>query len=728
MGPSGSGKSTLLHILAGLDRPTSRLGRDRRHAARRAGRPRAHAAAPRSRSASSSRATTCCRSSPPRRTSCCRCEIAGATPDRAWLETLIDTVGLGDRRTHRPVELSGGQQQRVAVARALITPPGGRVRRRADRQPRLRIRAARCSTLLRRAVDELGQTIVMVTHDAGAAAIADRSSSSPTGASSTTQRRLAVEQILDHLKTLPMTALALRSIGAAQAALGADRDRDPARRRDDRRHVRPDGPDHARVRGHRSRPPTAGSTSSSRPTQAFTSGTVSQHGDARPSERSSGCATFPASTAVDGELLEFGQLVVRRRGGRDAGSAGLVVSALSPSRSTRPSSCRGAARRAAARWRARRQRRGRAARAGRRGSASRPAHGVREVRVVGTFTFGGSVARRRDDRRRLARRTCSAGTTAWARYTAIQVAALPGVTPGRAAAPDRRGAARRRRRCAPAPSRRSETADEINDAIGGFLTPALLAFAGAALLVGAFIIFNTFSITVAQRRREFALLRALGATRGQVLAAVVAARRWCSASSPRSLGLVAGLGFARLLERAVRRGRLRHPARGHRARAAHDRRRRSPSGSASRSLAAIVPAIRATRVPPVAAHAATAPPPATRSARRWTAVVASALIGAAGLALLLAGPVRLRPGDQPARAHGAAARCSSSSASRCRRATSCARSPRAIGWPLAADLRDARRARARERDAQPRPHRGHVGRADGRPRARRVRRGVRRRR
>ena len=61
---------------------------------------------------------------------------------------------------------------------------------------------------------------------------------------------------------------------------------------------------------------------------------------------------------------------------------------------------------------------------------------------------------------------------------------------------------------------------DINDQIGGFLKPALLAFAGAALLVGAFIIFNTFTITVAERTREFAMLRTLGATRRQILGSV----------------------------------------------------------------------------------------------------------------------------------------------------------------------------------------------------------------
>jgi putative ABC transport system ATP-binding protein len=99
--------------------------------------------------------------------------LAGKKPDQAWLDTVVDTVGLGNRLEHRPSELSGGQQQRVAVARALASQPAiifadeptGNLDSRAG---------AEILSFMRRAVRELGQTIVMVTHDPVAAAYASR--------------------------------------------------------------------------------------------------------------------------------------------------------------------------------------------------------------------------------------------------------------------------------------------------------------------------------------------------------------------------------------------------------------------------------------------------------------------------------------------------------------------------------------------------------------------------
>ena len=138
MGPSGSGKSTLMHLLAGLDRPTDLV--PTLTAEENVTLPLA---------------------------------IAGGKIDRSWVETVIDRVGLDDRRSHRPSEMSGGQQQRVAVARALVSEPT--VLFADEPTGNLDSRtSAEVLGLLRDAVNAYGQTTVMVTHDAHAAAVADR--------------------------------------------------------------------------------------------------------------------------------------------------------------------------------------------------------------------------------------------------------------------------------------------------------------------------------------------------------------------------------------------------------------------------------------------------------------------------------------------------------------------------------------------------------------------------
>ena len=100
-------------------------------------------------------------------------DLAGRTPDASWMVNIIETVGLQDRLRHRPDELSGGQQQRVAVARALVSRPeivfADEPTGNLDS-----ITGGEVLDFLRGAVDNLGQTLVVVTHDAGAAAMADR--------------------------------------------------------------------------------------------------------------------------------------------------------------------------------------------------------------------------------------------------------------------------------------------------------------------------------------------------------------------------------------------------------------------------------------------------------------------------------------------------------------------------------------------------------------------------
>jgi putative ABC transport system ATP-binding protein len=172
MGPSGSGKSTLMHILAGLDRPTSGTVRiagvdltelgDRELTQLR-----------RDRVGFIFQTFNLLPVLNGEENILLPLSIAGRKPDREWFDRLVDTVGIRDRLTHRPAELSGGQQQRVAVARALITrptvvfadEPSGNLDSKASGD---------VLELLRHAVDDFGQTVVMVTHDAHAASFADR--------------------------------------------------------------------------------------------------------------------------------------------------------------------------------------------------------------------------------------------------------------------------------------------------------------------------------------------------------------------------------------------------------------------------------------------------------------------------------------------------------------------------------------------------------------------------
>ena len=199
MGPSGSGKSTLMHILAGLDRPTSgsvtldgieltdlddkRLTQLRRD---RVGfifqtfnlLPVLNA----------------------EENILLPLSIAGRKPDQEWLDRLIDEIGIRDRLSHRPAEMSGGQQQRVAVARALVSRPAVVF---AD-EPTGNLDSKSSGdvlALLRNAVDDFGQTVVMVTHDAHAASFADRLLVLADGRVVHDREGTTAEQVLDLMKS-----------------------------------------------------------------------------------------------------------------------------------------------------------------------------------------------------------------------------------------------------------------------------------------------------------------------------------------------------------------------------------------------------------------------------------------------------------------------------------------------------------------------------------------------
>jgi len=172
MGPSGSGKSTLMHCLAALDRPTS--GRIVIDGVEISGlKDRALTQLRRDRLGFVFQAFNLVPTLTARENITLPVDIAGNKLDQAWFDTVISTLGIGDRLSHRPSELSGGQQQRVACARALVSRPAivfadeptGNLDSRAS---------AEILGFLRKSVDEFGQSIVMVTHDPTAASYANR--------------------------------------------------------------------------------------------------------------------------------------------------------------------------------------------------------------------------------------------------------------------------------------------------------------------------------------------------------------------------------------------------------------------------------------------------------------------------------------------------------------------------------------------------------------------------
>jgi len=200
MGPSGSGKSTLMHCLAGLDSLTagqvfigdvdlSTLSDKELTVLRR------------ERVGFVFQAFNLIPTLSALENITLPMALAGRHADRAWLEAVVDTIGLGDRLTHRPSELSGGQQQRVAVARALVSrpqlifadEPTGNLDSRTG---------AEILGFMRTAVEQLGQTVVMVTHDPVAAGFTNNVLFLNDGRIVDAMREPDADKVLDRLKAL----------------------------------------------------------------------------------------------------------------------------------------------------------------------------------------------------------------------------------------------------------------------------------------------------------------------------------------------------------------------------------------------------------------------------------------------------------------------------------------------------------------------------------------------
>ncbi|MGH8962565.1 MAG: ABC transporter ATP-binding protein [Jatrophihabitantaceae bacterium] len=200
MGPSGSGKSTLMHCLAGLDTVTAgtvRVGdvelsglSDKKMTALR-----------RDRIGFVFQSFNLVPTLTALENITLPIDIAGRKPDRDWLDGVVMTLGLRDRLSHRPSELSGGQQQRVAVARALASRPeiifGDEPTGNLDSRT-----SGEVMGILRRSVSELGQTVVIVTHDPRAAGYADRVLFLADGRIVDELRSPTADSVLDKMKTL----------------------------------------------------------------------------------------------------------------------------------------------------------------------------------------------------------------------------------------------------------------------------------------------------------------------------------------------------------------------------------------------------------------------------------------------------------------------------------------------------------------------------------------------
>jgi putative ABC transport system ATP-binding protein len=200
MGPSGSGKSTLLHMLAGLDRPTS--GEDYLgYTEITSLNDKALTLLRRDRIGFIFQSFNLLPTMTAAENIVLPMRIAGSKPDEQWVASIVETVGLSGRLDHRPSQLSGGQQQRVAAARALASKP--QIIFADEPTGALDSRSgAELLAFLRKAVTELGQTVVMVTHDPTAASYADRVIFLADGHIVDEMHSATADEVLDYMKHL----------------------------------------------------------------------------------------------------------------------------------------------------------------------------------------------------------------------------------------------------------------------------------------------------------------------------------------------------------------------------------------------------------------------------------------------------------------------------------------------------------------------------------------------
>lgn len=219
MGPSGSGKSTLIHCLAGLDTPTSGIVKigDRDIASLR---DKEKTLLRREKIGFIFQAFNLVPTLSAKENILLPLAIAGKKPDPQWYETIIDVIGLRERLSHKPNQLSGGQQQRVACARALITrpeiifadEPTGNLDSASSRE---------VLNFLRKAVDELGATVVMVTHDPAAAGQAGEAIFLADGKINDFLEKPSREKVLAKMAGLDINAVADMRAVEERKALGA---------------------------------------------------------------------------------------------------------------------------------------------------------------------------------------------------------------------------------------------------------------------------------------------------------------------------------------------------------------------------------------------------------------------------------------------------------------------------------------------------------------------------